>query len=181
MINLLHQDIKENRKLNRRFRQLSIFFVVILLLALSTWGSLLYAKNILLSKSQSLDDQIATTGSSLLKYRDLEKKVSQSNSRLDQIAGLQSARQPWSKTLTDLANNTPADIQINNLTVGLSPDGLNYQFTLSATAKTLEEIETYRKTLDASGAFSGTTFQSATFNADSSVFTFNLTTGLIRK
>jgi Tfp pilus assembly protein PilN len=180
VINLLHPEIKENRKINLRFTQLTLFFSIILLLALSTWVSLLYAKNALLTKNESLDNQISTVDTKVLKYRDLEKMIGQTNKRLDQLAVLQNNQQPWSEKLTALVNNTPSNIQIINLTVGLATDsglsGSNYQFTISANAKSLEDIETYRKTLDSSSSFTGTSFKSANFSPETGGFTFNLTT-----
>lgn len=181
MINLLSQELKQERTMNRKFRHLLIFFGVLTVLALTTWGSVLYVESSLQAKNRSLDNEISAINTDLIKYRDLEKDINSTNGRLGQIDTIVASRPKWSEIIAKLANHTPLTIQINNLQ--LSPEqavaknsATGYQLVISGTAKTLEDIELYRKTLDDSDLFSNSLFKSANLNQERNNFTFGLTT-----
>jgi Tfp pilus assembly protein PilN len=175
MINLIHPETKEKRLLNKKFSKLAVFFIAIALLALSTWGTLYFAREQLNQKMSELETQISTVNAKVLKFRELEKKLNLTNNRLDQVLALTNSRQSWSKNIMALANDTPSNIKINSLSVSQVTDKSGgYQFVIAATAKTLDDIEVFRKTLDESGSFTGSTFQTATYSPDTGTFTFNM-------
>lgn len=187
MINLLNQEDKEIRRINQRFRLLLVFFATTTVLAISTWLSVLYVEQILAAKNSDLDSQSAEITAKIIKFRDMEKEVTDTNNRLSQITEIKSTTIQWSTILANLANQTPSTIQINNLVITPSAASKDknkssgFDFTISGTAKTLDDIEIFRKTLDEGGVFSNSIFKSANFNKDLGTFTFSLTTNLIPK
>lgn len=185
MINLLSQEIKIQRDRTKVFRKLMTFFVVLLVLVISNYLTLYLVQNMIISHNASLTDQKTEIDLKTAKYRDLEKNIIYTNARLGLINSTTQNRAQWSSIFATFSSLTPSAIQLLSLTTNNSTIDKTkppaYTLTISGKAKTLEDIEIFRKSLDNSGSFSGSLFKSATFNADKSDFSFGLSTSVILK
>lgn len=184
MINLLNQEMRQKRTNDRKFQQLLIFFVILIFLALISWATILVMKKRLQSRISSLDDQTSSVQASTLKFRDLEKNLNSTNERLGQIDSLINARIQWSAIFASLSSLTPTSVQIDNLSIAAADTsgkggGLS-QIQIAGSAKTLDDIEIYRKSLDDSGTFGNSLFKSASLNKEKNIFTFSLTTTVLK-
>lgn len=184
MINLLNQEVQNKRSNDRKFRQLLVFFVILVFLALISWAVILIMEKTLQSRINSLSNQTSSVQASTLKFRDLEKNLTATNERLGQIDSLINARTQWSAIFANLSSLTPTSVQINNLSVAQvdissKSDGVS-QIQIAGSAKTLDDIEIYRKSLDGSGTFGNSVFKSASLDKEKNIFTFSLSTTVLK-
>ncbi len=185
MINLLSQEIKTERKKNATFAKLLVFFLAILLLVVGNYLTIYFLQNSLVAKNASLTDEKTDIDLKNAKYRDLEKDIAFVNGRLDLIKTTVENRPKWSSIIAGFSSLVPTSVQVSNLSIsGSAADktkGMAYTVTMTGVAKTLEDIEVFRKTLDDSGSFTNSIFKSASFNADQSNFSFGLSTSVVLK
>lgn len=183
MINLLNQEVQRKRANNRSFGQLLVFFVILISLALISWSTILLMEKTLQNRINSLDNQTSSVQASILKFRDLEKKLNSTNERLGQIDSLINTRTQWSSIFANLSSLTPTSVQVDNLSVASADTGGKTtrlsQIQIAGSAKTLDDIEIYRKSLDDSGTFGNSVFKSASLNKEKNVFTFSLSTTVL--
>lgn len=186
MINLLSPEIKLQYQINRRFRTLLALFAFVFLLIALIWGTIYFLEQDLIKKNQLLVENKSQIDKDSLKYKTLESDVNQINDQLKVINGIVGQRFEWSGILAKLASLTPQAIKINTLaaspgTTSATNKNSQPQFSISGNAKTLEDIETFRKSLDESKVFYGSTFKSASLNNSDNTFTFNLATTVLSK
>jgi Tfp pilus assembly protein PilN len=185
MINLLHHHLKVERQNNRKFSELLFFFFIILLFSLTIYGALIVFEVYKKQDNDRLDKAILEVEADIVKHKELEKDISYINQQLNLIDSVIVTRQQWSKVIIEFASRTPKSIKVEALNFSAvgsaqTTEALTVgEVTISGIARTLDDIEIFRKSLDASDVFDNSAFQSASFKPEESTFSFKMTTEII--
>jgi len=188
MINLINSDIKDQRILNQKLRLIIVFFSSLICLSAICWVSVLIMENLHSTRIAKIEEETQAIQSKTLKYRELEKDINFTNDRIKQINSVISGRIQWSQIIASFSSLTPNSIKIVSLSISTTPVSTNDknktkkplgQINVSGVARTLDDIEIFRKSLDNSGIFGSSVFKSASLNKEENTFNFTLTTGVI--
>lgn len=185
MINLLDPEIKLKRQRNKSFKTLTLFFAVLILLSLSVYGTIVYTKSDIDLKMASIASQKEEVNTKILKYKSLEKDLSLTNSKITAAKSIITTRPRWSAILASLASLVPKTVQFANVNISQPAAtekgaATNNLITITGSAKSLEDIEAFRSSLDNSGIFGVSTFKSASFNEEKSNFSYTISTQIIK-
>jgi len=185
MINLLHQHLKVERQNNRKFSELLFFFFIILIFSLTIWAALIIFGIYQKQDIDRLDEAILEVETNIVKHKELEKNISYINQQLNLVDSTISARQQWSRVIVEFASRTPKTIKVDSLNFSAVIGGSastktdTGEIIISGVAKTLDDIEIFRKSLDTSDVFDQSAFQSASFKPEESTFSFKMTTKIV--
>ena len=142
-INLLPQQQRERFRHQKLNTYLISWAIILLIFGLGLLALVFFLKTGLAAQSKSLANQIQTVQKELDKKADVKAKVEAFNQIVNVASSLEKSQIIWSKVMTDLANSTPADVQLTQTKLGASGG-----FTLSGRAASLRSVMKFKEKIE---------------------------------
>jgi len=170
VINLLPPKFKQEKKIKKSVKTISIFLTTILIILLILTGGILAADYFSKKDLDKVADKIAEQDKLLLRYKDTENNIKTVNSKLSKVESANRSRILWSNLLIELSKLTPAQVQIKTLTL----DQRTKKVTLTGYAETRSDIARFKEKMSSSKYFKNVTFSSSVHNEQQGNFSFNI-------
>lgn len=169
-INLLPPKFKQEKKVKKIAKVVSIFlttvFIILLIVTISLW----IANHETKENIVKFDNKIAEQKNILLRYKETEENINAINLKLGKIETVDSNRILWSNLITELSKLTPSQVQIKTLTL----DQQNKKVGLTGYAETRNDIARFKEKMSGSKYFKNVTFSSSTRDEEQSNFSFSI-------
>ena len=162
-INLLPPELKLKRiaaKRNASLISISLVIVIVFVVAGIISRSL---ESTIISNLDSLKSQVERNNVNVDNYKDLKDLALLINDRSKSADEINQKRVLWSQVLQELANNTPEDVQFENIT-GNTDKSPN--FILQGNTTTEREIIKFKEKLENSSMFKNVSFKSSSLGQE---------------
>ncbi|MFA4995948.1 MAG: PilN domain-containing protein [Patescibacteria group bacterium] len=169
-INLLPPKFKQEKKVKKIAKVISIFlatvFIILLIVTTSLWVANYETKKDIDKFSSKISEQ----NNVLLRYKETDEGIKAVNSKLSKIESVGSNRILWSNIITELSKLTPSQVQIKTMTL----DQQNKKIGLTGYAETRNDIARFKEKMSSSKYFKNVTFSSSTRDEEQSNFSFSI-------
>ncbi len=170
VINLLPPKFKQEKKIRKSVKTVSIFLLTIFIILLILTGGILAASYFTKEDLKKIDARIAEQEKILFRYKETEDEIKTVNTKLSKIESVNNNRVFWSILLIELSKLTPSQVQIKTLTM----DQKNKKTTLTGFAETRNDIARFKEKMSSSKYFKNVTFSSSVHNEEQRNFSFNI-------
>lgn len=170
VINLLPPKFKQERKIRKLVKTVSVFLLTIFIILLILTGGILAANYFAKEDLKKIDAKIAEQEKILFRYKETEDEIKTVNTKLGKIESANNNRVFWSILLIELSKLTPSQVQIKTLAM----DQKNKKATLTGFAETRNDIARFKEKMSSSKYYKNVTFSSSVHNEEQGNFSFNI-------
>lgn len=174
MINLIPPQLKRTYLIRKRINYFSSTVFSCLILSVLVFFLATYLNYNFKLKLEKTQGRVETAKKESARFSDLEEKINQTNAKLIKIDSVDKTRVLWSVVLTELANCTPQDVRLQNLSL----DQNSAKIALTGEAETRREIAKYKEKLESSQYFKNIVFISSALNEQKNNYSFSMTAEL---
>lgn len=119
-INLLRPVIEEKRKGAKTKARLGFYITFAIVLFVLVTGAIFGARFSLSGKNKQLDNEISSLENQLGETREIEEKIREFNTIVNQIKGLEKDKVLWSEIYKTIAGDTPSEIKLTKVSLTTS-------------------------------------------------------------
>jgi len=170
VINLLPPKFKQEKKVKKITKMISIFLTTVFIILLIVTASLWFANYETKKDIGTLNNKIAEQNNILLHYKKVDESIKAVNLKLSKIESVDSSRMIWSNIIIELSRSTPSQVQMKTLTL----DQQNKKITLTGYAETRNDIARFKEKMSGSKYFNNVTFSSSTRNEEENNYSFSI-------
>lgn len=170
-INLVPPQLKAKRQMEKIAGITFSALMVVLMILILVIATVFIAKFFIQRELADIEEKTGQQEMKALQYKEIEKQIEITNSKLSNINEVDGQRIIWSNIIGEIARLTPKNVQIQ--TLSLAGDSKKITFTGNAASR--NEIAAFKDNLSSSKKFSAVTFTSSSFEEQSASYTFNMT------